>query len=102
VAVFDLRERKVTQELRGEELALLVGGRSPAATRGAGLLEVAGRIWLATADASARGRTGARLDAESGTFVPATVPAGAATPLALKGTERWRDCACAPAPAAAR
>jgi hypothetical protein len=102
VAVFDLRERRVTQELQGEALARLVGRGRPGDAGDGAFLEVAGRTYLAPAHAGAQGFTGARLDAETGRLVPATVPAGAATPIALKGTAGWRDCACAPAPAAPR
>ena len=102
VAVFDLRERRVTQELQREELARLLGLRPGDAAAPVAFVEVDGRIYLAQTDAGARGLAGARLDAETGTLVPAAVPSGASRPIALKGTEGWRDCACTPAPAGAR
>jgi hypothetical protein len=102
VAVFDLRERRVTQELRREELARLLGLRPGDAASAATFVEVGGRIYLARTDAGARPFTGARLDAEGGRFVPASPPAGPPRPIALEGTSGWRDCACTPSPAAPR
>jgi hypothetical protein len=102
VAVFDLRERRVIQELQRDALARLFGSRSGGPAGDETFLEVEGRIYLARTDAGARGLAGARLDAATGMLVPAAVPSRAARPIALKGTEGWRDCACTPAPAGTR